>query len=143
MTLMTYRLSNLVTTNGPLLGRFHRGHPVVGVLVLLLVVVLIVLGVVAIVTLFRNQRHATAMCGGSMPGGAMQPMGTIGTIGTMGPMGGGAPGVPAAQYDPVITELRLRYARGEIARDEYLQRAADLGYRPAPVDSAGYGTGAG
>ena len=34
--------------------------------------------------------------------------------------------------DPAIAELRMRYARGEIARDEYVQRAADLGDAAPP-----------
>ena len=34
----------------------------------------------------------------------------------------------------VLAELDLRYARGEIGRDEYLQRRADLGGPPAPVE---------
>ena len=33
----------------------------------------------------------------------------------------------APPRDPALAELRLRYARGEIDRDEYLQRATDLG----------------
>jgi putative membrane protein len=35
-----------------------------------------------------------------------------------------------------LTELELRYARGEIGRDEYLQRRADLGGSAAPVVEA-------
>jgi putative membrane protein len=31
-----------------------------------------------------------------------------------------------------LGELELRYARGELERDEYLQRRADLGGAPAP-----------
>lgn len=38
---------------------------------------------------------------------------------------GGAPF--AASPDPALHELRLRYARGDIDRDDYLRRAADLG----------------
>src|SRR5438477_12968723 len=33
-----------------------------------------------------------------------------------------------------LGELDLRYARGEIGRDEYLQRRADLGGPAAPVE---------
>ncbi|MDP8954119.1 MAG: hypothetical protein M3N37_04230 [Actinomycetota bacterium] len=36
----------------------------------------------------------------------------------------------APGQDEALAPLRLRYARGEISRDEYLQVAADLG---APV----------
>ncbi len=34
---------------------------------------------------------------------------------------------PAAVTDPAVTELRLRYARGDISREDYLRAAADLG----------------
>src|SRR4051794_19896600 len=33
-----------------------------------------------------------------------------------------------------LAELDLRYARGEVGRDEYLQRRADLGGPAAPVE---------
>jgi putative membrane protein len=39
---------------------------------------------------------------------------------------------PAPSSSGALTELDLRYARGELGRDEYLQRRADLGGRPAP-----------
>jgi putative membrane protein len=44
--------------------------------------------------------------------------------------------------DPALAELRQRYARGELDRDDYLQRAADLGDRgaeetPAPTPTTG------
>jgi putative membrane protein len=35
-----------------------------------------------------------------------------------------------------LTELELRYARGEMGRDEYVQRRADLGGPPAPAPEA-------
>jgi len=35
------------------------------------------------------------------------------------------------QQSPALHELDLRYARGEIDRDEYLQRRADLTGQPA------------
>jgi putative membrane protein len=35
--------------------------------------------------------------------------------------------VPAVRVDPALEEVRLRYARGEVDREEYLQRARDLG----------------
>jgi putative membrane protein len=35
-----------------------------------------------------------------------------------------------------LTELDLRYARGELGRDEYLQRRADLGGGVAPAPEA-------
>jgi putative membrane protein len=87
------------------LGR--RGHTFFALLVALLVLVLIVLGIVLLVRLLRSPKHGTAPYVDRFP-----------------PVAGPAP----TQYDPVFAELRMRYARGEIGRDEYLQRAADLGY---------------
>jgi uncharacterized membrane protein len=49
-------------------------------------------------------------------------------------------GVPAAAMamtpgpDPALAELRLRYARGDMTREDYLERAGDLG---APGDPEG------
>lgn len=49
-------------------------------------------------------------------------------------------GVPPPGWtpqNPALHELDLRYARGEIARDEYMQRRADLsGQAPPPGSSA-------
>jgi putative membrane protein len=103
-----------VISRGALLARLgiRRGHPLFGLLVLLLLLVLIVLGVVGIVTLLRNQKRPPAVGGGVPPPRATGP-----------------------HYDPVVTELRLRYARGELSREEYVQRAADLGFRPDPGDT--------
>jgi uncharacterized membrane protein len=42
--------------------------------------------------------------------------------------GGGFPG--GSSLDRALALLRLRYARGEISRDEYLQASADLGAPP-------------
>lgn len=43
---------------------------------------------------------------------------------------------PAAKpADPALGELRLRYARGEVTRDEYLQRLTDLGGVAPPSES--------
>jgi putative membrane protein len=33
---------------------------------------------------------------------------------------------PAVSRDPALEEVRLRYARGEMDRDEYIQRSRDL-----------------
>jgi uncharacterized membrane protein len=38
-----------------------------------------------------------------------------------------APPASDGARDPALAELRLRYARGEIDRDQYLVRATDLG----------------
>jgi putative membrane protein len=34
---------------------------------------------------------------------------------------------PVARVDPALEEVRLRYARGEMDREEYVQRSRDLG----------------
>lgn len=38
--------------------------------------------------------------------------------------------------DAAMAQLRLRYARGEISRTDYLQASADLGARPPEQSSA-------
>ena len=43
------------------------------------------------------------------------------------------PGRGPAPADEALTHVRLRYARGELSRDEYLRMSADLG---APVVDA-------
>ncbi len=44
---------------------------------------------------------------------------------------GGHPSAPSRPaFDPAINEVRMRYARGEVSREEYLRAAGDLG---APV----------
>ena len=54
----------------------------------------------------------------------------------------GAPAAPAVAIDPAVHELRLRYARGELDRDEFTQRWHDLGGEgpepppPVPTDAA-------
>jgi uncharacterized membrane protein len=40
---------------------------------------------------------------------------------------------PQPMVSPVISELELRYARGEISREDFLQRRADLTGGPAPA----------
>ena len=39
---------------------------------------------------------------------------------------------PPAAVDPALNEARLRYARGEISRDDYLRIAGDLTGQPPP-----------
>ena len=39
---------------------------------------------------------------------------------------------PLTRTDDAIEEVRLRYARGEMGRDEFLQRSRDLGGEGAP-----------
>jgi len=43
---------------------------------------------------------------------------------------------PSGSQSGALTELDLRYARGEVDRDEYLQRRADLGGSAAPAPEA-------
>jgi putative membrane protein len=40
-----------------------------------------------------------------------------------------AQGAPPPR-DPAMEELRIRYARGDLARDDFVQRSADLGGAP-------------
>jgi len=84
-------------------GGFH--HPVFAVFVLAFLaalVVLVVLAVIAVVRMWRNPRAHPV----SFPRGA--------------PAG--------ASMDPALAELRLRYARGDITWEEFVQRAGRLGY---------------
>ena len=47
-----------------------------------------------------------------------------------GPKSQGSPWLPPATSHRALEELDVRYARGEINRDEYLQRRADLSGSP-------------
>jgi putative membrane protein len=85
---------------GPYVELHHGGdHPWFGLLLLLLL-----LGAVALaaLTFWRSYRHPPAASAATS-----------------------APSSPPP--DPALAELRLRYARGDIDRDDYLQRATDLG----------------
>jgi len=75
-------------------------HPVFAVLLLLLLAALVALGVLAVVRMWGE------------PGGRTSER----------------PSPPGPMDDPAFTELRMRYARGEIDWDDYMQRAATLGY---------------
>jgi uncharacterized membrane protein len=89
----------------------HAGHPVFALLLLVLLAALVVIGVIALVRSWR------------------------------GPHGGAAPfrpGTPGTVVDPAFTELRVRYARGDVTWDEFSQRAANLGHPVYP--GAGPGT---
>ena len=86
---------------------YRRAHHFGGFLFLLVLLVLVVLAVVLIVRTVQSRKPPLA----EPPWRSMQPA--------------------APPVDPVFSELRMRYARGEIGRDEYLQRVADLGYGPA------------
>ena len=57
------------------------------------------------------------------------------------PAGGDPGGPPRSAFDPALNELRVRYARGEVSRDEYLRAARDLGAPTPPPESSGTGHG--
>jgi uncharacterized membrane protein len=90
-------------------GGFH--HPVFTALFLALLAALVVLGAIAVVRLWRNPPGRPA------------------------PFLRGTPQIPA--IDPALSELRVRYARGDINWDEYAQRARNLGYPLSPPTSPG------
>ena len=45
-----------------------------------------------------------------------------------------APVAAAVGADPALAEARLRYARGDMTRDEYLERSRDLGGAVPPPE---------
>jgi putative membrane protein len=54
-----------------------------------------------------------------------------------GPATGSAGLAPAFARDPALEEVRLRYARGEMSREEFVQRSWDLGGRAEGTRSSG------
>lgn len=46
------------------------------------------------------------------------------------------PRPPTPFVDPALAELRLRYARGEVSRDDFLRISTDLGAPPPPPPPA-------
>ena len=84
---------------------FHNGPHVFAWLLLLLVIAALVVGVVALVRMRRFP--APRLQGGTWP--------------ASGP-----------RADPALTELRIRYARGELSWEEYAQRATNLGFPTSP-----------
>ena len=87
---------------------WHGGHgfPVLGWLVPLLLLALVVGLVVWALLRPRDGRHAYV------------------------------PAASAPSVDTALAELRLRYARGELAREDFLRIGADLGAPPPPPGSA-------
>ena len=87
--------------------RFHPGgfdspggwHVLGGILPMLLFLILIGVGVWAIVRVTSANRAQLA----------------------------GVTGVPMHRPDPALEELRLQYARGDMSREEFVQRSRDLG----------------
>jgi len=83
----------------------HGGHPLAWVLFALLLLVLLLVVANLVATLTRRHR-------GPWRGGPWGP----------GPPRHG----PGGGFDEASTILRARYARGEIAREEFLQASQDL-----------------
>jgi len=80
-------------------GMHHAGHPLVAWIFLILFALLVGVAIFALIKVARRQPGATA------------------------------PAIPAVSpADPALQELRARYARGDMGREEFLQRSADLGY---------------
>jgi uncharacterized membrane protein len=95
--------------------RFGRGfdyaphhHYVAGVLMLVLFAVLIGVIIWAVIRITRTEagKKAAALTGPPPP--------------------------PAALEDPALAALRMRYAKGEIDRDEFVRTSSDLGVAPPP-----------
>jgi uncharacterized membrane protein len=104
-------------------GRPGLGYRGPGPFAVLLLIVLMALLVVAVIRLVHMRRYGNFVAR------------TGGHRWHQAPWGG-APGV-AQMYpgiDPALHELRLRYARGELTREEFLERSHDLG---APGGTAG------
>jgi uncharacterized membrane protein len=89
----------------------HAHHPVFGIILLVLFLALLVLVIFALVRFWRTRTGLT----NPTQAGALQ----------------------GQAVDPALTELRIRYARGEITSDEYLQRASYLGFQGPPGSSPG------
>ncbi len=95
---------------GHMAGWGDGGFPVFGLVMMIGFVVLVVVGVILLVRLMRTPVPAV---------GAPAPF---------------APPPPGPRPDPALTELRMRYARGEVSRDEYVRMATDLGGAPPPAE---------
>ena len=89
-------------------------HWIAGIVMLVLFAVLIGVIIWAVVRITRTEamKRAPALTGPPPP-----------------------PVAPASAEDAALATLRMRYARGEIDRDEYLRVAADLGLAPPPEAS--------
>jgi uncharacterized membrane protein len=93
---------------------FHHDPSVFGWFILALLVALLVLGIVALVRLWN---HPHGRLGPWHAGPHMMP-----------PTGPHMMPPTAPPVDPALTELRVRYARGDISWEEFSRRAANLGY---------------
>jgi uncharacterized membrane protein len=92
----------------------HAHHPVFGIIFLVLIAAVVALGIIYLLRWRRHPHGGFASSPAGMPPGS--PAGT--------PWTGG---------DSAINELRIRYARGDITREEYWQRSSVLGYPPSPA----------
>ena len=89
----------------------HAHHPVFGIVLLLILVALLAVAIVALVRLWKTRAGHVGTT----------PQGTL----------------AGHHVDPALTELRMRYARGEMTSDEYRLRASHLGYQVPPSDTQG------
>jgi len=88
------------------------------------VITALVLGIRALILHSRRNKVSTlAPAGGPTPG--LMPTPTMGPGPVVTPAETGV--TPAAATPPLLGILEERYARGEIDRDEFLQRKQDLG----------------
>jgi len=90
-------------------GMHHAGHGIFAWLFLILFAILVAAAIFALIRLAKR------------------------------PAGGAGPATaPVLPTDSALQELRVRYARGDIGREEYMQRATDLGdpNLPAAATSA-------
>jgi len=85
-------------------GMHGMHHPLLGLLFGLMLLALLAAGIYALVRLARRNHHGPSL------------------VAATGQAGSGG--------DPALAELRLRYARGDVSRDDYLQRSADLTGKP-------------
>ena len=99
-------------------ARHFAGHPGLGVLLFLLIAALMIGLVVYLAVRVANDR----------PGHRGRGYGWKGAMGP-GPMG---PGPMAYGRDPALEHARVRYARGELTRDDYLRVVSDLGGQAPP-----------
>lgn len=96
--------------NAPLLAQHH--HPFVRIVIAIVIITALAALVAYIVVRLTNRRSGHASMAMVAPPMAMA----------------GAP-----RSDAALDQLRVRYARGEMSRADYLQAASDLG-APAPAE---------